>query len=71
MRNERQHFIIPYRLDGRDRCLLLWFSDKRDGVLLTETGTVATFANQETLQHSHRSEACPSNWIRAATGTST
>jgi hypothetical protein len=46
VRNERQHFIIPYRLDGRDRCLL-WFSDKRDGVLLTETGTVATFANQE------------------------
>jgi hypothetical protein len=45
MSNERQHFIVPYRLDDQDR-FLIWFSGERDGVLLTETGAVVTFANE-------------------------
>lgn len=46
MSNERQHFLVPYRLDGLDR-FLIWFSDERDGVLLTDAGEVANFESHE------------------------
>ena len=43
--NDCEHFLIPFRLDGRNR-FLIWHSDEHDGVLLADTGAMATFESE-------------------------
>lgn len=45
MHDDRKYFLIPFRLDGKDR-FLAWYSDEHDGVLLTDTGAVVTFDSE-------------------------
>ena len=47
---ERIYYVLWYRLEKSDRCLL-WYSNAHDGVWLDQKSKIPTFPNIHTLQH--------------------
>ena len=49
----RTYFVLLYRLDARE-AFLIWYSDKKDGVVVDEQGRVLSFDAVEALQQEAR-----------------